>query len=338
MSPFDIKTYKYLLDEKLIAQKPLKSRDQARMMVVDRKTSKIIHDRFCNIEEYLPEKTHIVMNESKVIPARLLGKRELTGGSVEIFLLKKQKDPYVYEVLMRPTKRLKEREKIYFGDRKIYAQIINKEKRLVRFNRKDISSSLKRIGHIPLPPYISRKDGAQDKKDYQTVYARRPGSVASPTAGLHFTSSMLENLKSKHSLSKVTLHINYGTFKPVEESDIRQHKMHIEEYSMSQAVHKRIKKSKKDGNLILAIGTTSSRVLESVAKTKKLSGETNIFIYPGIKMQYVDMLLTNFHLPQSTLLMLVYAFGGVDLMRKSYCEAVREKYRFYSYGDCMLIK
>ena len=333
----NLNRFDYDLPRSLIAQHPLHRRDHARLMVIDRVNQSIFHDVFSNIRSYLPSKSMLVLNDSKVIPARLLSTRS-TGGQVEIFLLRKLEDGYSYEVLMRPTKRLKNGEIIVFGKSQLVAQIVDKEKRIVRFNKKNINAILGRIGHIPLPPYISRLDKAEDKKYYQTVYAKKDGSVASPTAGLHFTSSLLEKIKKDgHAVKKVTLHVSYGTFKPVEEEDVTNHKMHTEEYSLSESIFKSIRCAKEKGRKIVSVGTTSCRTLETVAKNGTLSGSTNIFIYPGCSFQWVDSLITNFHLPKSTLLMLVYAFGGEDLMRKAYQEAIREKYRFYSYGDGMII-
>lgn len=332
-----LQEFSYDLPEELIAQHPLKERDQARLMVVDRRKESITHDVFANAGKYLPSGSLIVFNNSKVIPARLLGKREKTEGRVEIFLLKRLTDGYSYEALIRPLRRLKLEEKIIFNGGKIFARLKDAENKIVRFNRKDIPRYLNQIGHVPLPPYIKRPDEPQDKEYYQTVYARRPGSVASPTAGLHFTRDLIRRLKSEgHRLTQVTLHINYATFSPVKEADITKHKMHEEEYRVTKHAWKEVFKAKENGRKITAVGTTSCRVLETAA-AGKLAGTTNIFIYPGYSFQMTDILLTNFHLPLSTLLMLVYAFGGKELMRRAYKEAIARKYRFYSYGDAMLI-
>ena len=334
----------YKLPESLIAQHPLHRRDQARLMVIDRVKKRIIHDVFANIEEHLPKRSCLVLNDSKVIPARLLGKRA-SGGQVEIFLLNKLNDGYSYETLMRPLKRLKQDEKIIFNGGSLIAQIKDREKRIVRFNLRNISSHLNKIGHIPLPPYIKRPDMAADRKYYQTVYAQKEGSVASPTAGLHFTNRLLKRvIQSGHKVEKVTLHINYATFKPVEEPDITKHKMHFEEYSITKRTLNTVQKVREEGRKIVAIGTTSCRVLETVAKhyvggayMRPVRGSTNIFMYPGYKFLMTDILITNFHLPYSTLLMLVRAFGGSELMTRAYREAIEKKYRFYSYGDAMMI-
>lgn len=327
----------YMLPEHLIAQYPLHRRDQARMMIVDREKKRISHDVFANIGEYLPARSCIVLNDSKVIPARLLGRRA-SGGKVEIFLLNKLSDGYSYETLMRPLKRLKVDEKIEFNGGNLIAQIKDRDKRIVRFNQRNITSHLEKIGHMPLPPYIKRPDRAIDRKYYQTVYAKNAGSVASPTAGLHFTNRLLGRIeKSGHKIEKVTLHINYATFNPVQEQDITKHKMHLEDYSITKKTLSVVQKAKKNGCKVVAIGTTSCRVLEAVATSGKLKGNTDIFMYPGFKFRMADILVTNFHLPYSTLLMLVYAFGGRDLMVKAYKEAIKQKYRFFSYGDAMMI-
>lgn len=218
----------------------------------------------------------------------------------------------------------------------VVAEIL--EKRCVRFNRKNLSPVLKRLGHMPLPPYIKRPDTSADIRDYQTVYARREGSVAAPTAGLHFTRRQLAQLKRQgYAIRQVTLHVNYATFKAVEENNITQHKMHTEAYRVTQSTYTAIQKAKSRGEKIIAVGTTTCRVLETLARTKKLEGETGLFIYPGFPFQMVDCLVTNFHLPRTTLLMLVYAFGGVELMKRAYAEAIQQRYRLYSYGDAMII-
>jgi S-adenosylmethionine:tRNA ribosyltransferase-isomerase len=337
-----LRDFAYVLPEAMIAQQPVRPRDRARLMVVDRGQQTIRHDIFANLGNYLPADTTIVLNDSKVVPARILARRA-TGGEVEIFLLKKLSDGYSFEVMMRPLRRIKPGETIHLNGNGLYAEVTDKDNRIVRFNKKDIASYLKRFGHIPLPPYIRRPDVVSDKKDYQTVYARHPGSVASPTAGLHFTKGLLNRLKRQgHSLQKVTLHINYATFKPVEEEDITRHRMHEEEYSVTNRTFDALQKAKSEGRKIVAVGTTSCRVLETIAcvgngRDRSLRGITNKFIYPGCRFRMTDILVTNFHLPCSTLLMLVSAFGGTDLIKRAYREAVEQNYRFYSYGDAMVI-
>mgnify|MGYP001575144988 FL=1 len=339
------------LPQELVAQYPLEKRDQARLMVIDRQKQAISHDIFANMEKYLPPGSCVVLNDSKVIPARLLGRREKTPGKVEVFLLKKlaHGDGRFYETLIRPLNRLKLNEKIQFNGGSLTAELIDIHKRIVRFNRKDVAAQLKKHGHMPLPPYIKRPDEPLDHKYYQTVYARKPGSVASPTAGLHFTPALLNTLRGKgHGIETVTLHVNLATFRVVETEDITQHQMHTEEYSLTQKSFNAIRQAKTRGSKIVAVGTTSCRVLETIADRNvraqnfvplrgTLQGNTDIFIYPGYAFRAVDILITNFHLPRSTLLMLAYAFGGIKLMKKAYAQAIREKYRFYSYGDAMII-
>jgi len=328
---FRLQSYFYQLPDELIAQEALPDRDRARLLIIDRKQGTIRHDSFNHLNNYLPANSQLIVNNSKVIPARLLGHRA-TGGAVEVFLLNSLEDQFSFEALLRPLKKIREGEVIDFGSG-ISAVLENKEKRIVRFNKKNIIRHLQKVGHIPLPPYIKRLDNARDQEDYQTVYAKLPGSVASPTAGLHFTKGLIKELKVQgHRFSELTLHINYGTFKPVECDDIRLHPMHTEFYSLNKNVI-----PAKEGIYKVAVGTTSCRVLESVARTKVYAGSTDIFIYPGYQFQMVDALITNFHLPYSTLLMLVCAFGGYDLIMKAYKEAIKERYRFYSYGDAMLI-
>lgn len=336
LSEFD-----FNLSQELIAQYPLRQRDQARLMVIDRQKQTIAHDIFANVGKYLPSHSCIVLNDSKVIPARLLGRREKTPGKVEVFLLKKlpSGDGCSYETLIRPLNRLKLNEKIQFNGGSLTAELIDTEKRIVRFNRKDVAAQFKKHGHMPLPPYIKRADEPLDHEYYQTVYARKPGSVASPTAGLHFTPVLLSALRKKgHTIETVTLHVNLATFRIVETQDITQHKMHTEEYALTRKCFDGIQKAKAVKRKIVAVGTTSCRVLETLVKnSSRLTGETDIFIYPGYTFCAADILISNFHLPRSTLLMLVYAFGGTELMKKAYAQAIREKYRFYSYGDAMII-
>lgn len=333
---FDVGAYAYHLPQALIAEHPLKERDQARLMVINRHQQTIDHDIFKNIGKYLPAKSALVVNDSKVIAARLLGIKLSTGAKVEIFLLK-QLDDFHFEALLKPLKRIKEHDPIDLGQG-INVCLVNRESRTVKFNKPNILTVLENIGHIPLPPYIKRQDNADDKVLYQNVYANKLGSVASATAGLHFTQELIDELKAKgHPFLSTTLHIGYGTFKPVEVADIRQHPMHHESYELFSDVYAKLDRFKKDGMPIVAVGTTSCRVLESVALNGVLKGSTNIFIYPGFSFKMVDVLITNFHLPQSTLLMLVSAFGGYDLIKRAYEEAIRAKYRFYSYGDAMII-
>ncbi len=351
---FKLQSYFYKLPDELIAQEPAPNRDSARLLIIDRNQGTIRHDTFNHLNNYLPPNSHLVVNNSKVIPARLLGRRA-TGGAVEVFLLDTLKDGYSFEVLLRPLKKIREGEEINFGSG-FSAVFADKEKRIVRFNKKNIVRHLSKVGHMPLPPYIKRSDTPRDREDYQTVYAKQPGSVASPTAGLHFTKGLIKKLKTKgHRFLELTLHINYATFKPVQCADIRAHVMHTEHYSITPAAYKSLvipkshtvipafstvipaKAGIHNNRSVVAVGTTSCRVLESVAQNQAYTGTTGIFIYPGYKFQVVDALITNFHLPYSTLLMLVCAFGGYDLVMKAYKEAKAKRYRFYSYGDAMLI-
>ncbi len=332
-----LQDFGYDLPQELIAQYPVQKRDQARLMAVNRATGMITHDVFANLGKYLPSQSLLVLNNSKVLPVRLLGKRP-TGGNVEVLLLRKLSDGVSFEALIKPLGRLKMDEKIVFNGSDVYAQLIDPQKKIVRFNQKNIESYLKRIGHMPLPPYIKRPDEPLDRAMYQTVYAKVPGSVASPTAGLHFTPELLKSLKEAgHTIEKVTLHVNYATFKPVQEDDITRHEMYFEDYSVPAKSLESITAARKAGRTIIAVGTTSCRVLETLAGGGKPRGATNIFIYPGFEFKMTDVLITNFHLPFSTLLMLTYAFGGTELMRRAYDEAIARRYRFYSYGDCMFI-
>jgi len=333
-----LELFDYSLPQHLIAQQPLTKRDKARLMIVDKDKNKITHDVFSNIGQYVPKSSLFVLNDSKVVPARLWGRKMRSGGKVEVFLLKKKEDGKTYETLMRPLKRIKEGDDFVFNGGAIKATFIDRKTCLARFNRRNITSFLEAQGHIPLPPYIKRKDSISDRKYYQTVYAKKLGSVASPTAGLHFTKPLINKLKKQgHGFEKVTLHINYGTFKPVEAKNIADHKMHYEEFSVAKSTADKITKAKKNGRKIVSVGTTSTRVIETFAKTGKLKGETNLFIYPGVSFRMTDILITNFHLPLSSLLMLSFAFGGMNLMKEAYREAIKRKYRFYSYGDCMVI-
>ena len=336
-SLFDVRAYHYDLPDDLIAQYPLSRRDGARLMVIDRKTKGIIHDTFANLGQYLPTPSVFVVNNSKVIPARLLGHKVKTGGEVEIFLLKAQGDGVSFEALLRPLKKIKVGEVMAFSHG-VEAVLVDREKRIVRFNKPNILDHLREVGHIPLPPYINRDDEASDHEDYQTVYAKQAGSVAAPTAGLHFSEELIASLKARgDKFLELTLHINYGTFKPVESADIRQHPMHSEPYVINEAIYQDVLKARASGIGVVGVGTTSCRVLESAAISGQLAGETDIFIYPGYEFKRIDHLITNFHLPCSTLLMLVCAFGGYELMMQAYNEAIKERYRFYSYGDAMLI-
>ncbi len=345
-SGMKLSDFDYTLPKDLIAQYPLKRRDNCRLLVVERNSKRIYHDKFSGILKYLPKESCLVLNDSKVIPARLLGRREKTGGKVEILLLKSLKEKNSFNALINPLKKLKIDERIIFNGSKIYAQLVDAKQKVVRFNT-DITKHLNRLGKIPLPPYIKRAAEPLDEEFYQTVYAKRAGSVASPTAGLHFTKALLtRTAKSGIKTAKVTLHVNYATFNPVKTADITQHKMHSEEFSISQKTLKAIKEAKDKGEKIIAVGTTSCRVLETISHLPNwqrqvldsgCQDQTNIFIYPGYQFKLTDCLITNFHFPKTTLFMLVCAFAGRDLIMKAYQQAIDRKYRFYSYGDAMLI-
>jgi S-adenosylmethionine:tRNA ribosyltransferase-isomerase len=335
----DLSVFDYHLPGELVAQYPLRKRDAARLLILDRKTGRLRHDVFLNIGRYLPPKSLVIANDSRVIPARLLGSKARNGAGVEVFLLKPL-DHRTFEVLLRPLRRILPDEVFEFPGG-VRARLIDREKRIVRFEKDNVLRILKDIGHMPLPPYIRRPDGASDHQDYQTVYARRPGSVAAPTAGLHFTIPLIASLKREgHLFSKVTLHVGLGTFKPVEVQDIRGHVMHREDYEIPRRLVSTLTRGPGERPPVVAIGTTSARALESFARTGERCGSTGLFIYPGESprpFRLTDILVTNFHLPRSSLLMLVSAFAGTDLTRQAYAEAVRKKYRFYSYGDAMII-
>ena len=326
LSEFD-----YNLPKELIAQEPLKERSKCRLMVLDRARGAIEHKTFEDIVGYIKPQDLLVLNDTKVIPARLFGKRK-TGGKVEIFLIEK-KNP-TCEALIRPSGRLKEGEKITL-ESGAEAEILGRGEvgRLVRFNR-PIDEILE-SGHVPLPPYIDRDDVADDKSSYQTVYADKEGATASPTAGLHFTKELLAGLKCH--TAYVTLHTNYGTFAPIKVENVENHKMHKEYFEIPAKTIDAINGVKKGDGKVFAVGTTSARSLEYWAKTGKTEGDNDLFVYPGFEFKVVDHLITNFHLPKSTLMLLVSAFAGRDFILEAYRKAVEEKYRFFSYGDSMLI-
>ncbi len=339
LSEFD-----YTLPKELIAKYPLKDRDKCRLMVLDRKKHTIEHRVFEEIIEYFNTGDCLVLNNTKVIPARLFGKRK-TGGKVEIFLLQK-KNP-VCQALVRPSSRLKEGEKIILesGDE---IEILERSEigRNIKFNR-PLDKILEESGHVPLPPYINRADENSDKSDYQTIYGVREGATASPTAGLHFTQELLERVKGQGSaISYITLHTSYGTFAPVKSDDVKNHRMHKEYFELPNETMENVRRTKGRGKKVFAVGTTSNRVLEHCAgeilagaksSGDSVSGHTGLFIYPGYRFKIVDHLITNFHLPKSTLFLLVSAFAGKEFISEAYQKAIEAKYRFYSYGDAMVI-
>jgi S-adenosylmethionine:tRNA ribosyltransferase-isomerase len=335
-----LEAYFYDLPKELIAKTPLPCRDHSRVMCVDREKGEFSELSFFELRDVLTSQDALVFNNSKVISARLLGKT-LTGGGAEVFLLKPLKLKNQWEVLVRPGKKLQVGDFVFFGD-KGSCEILESQEggvRVVSFSLKtSFEEFLEEFGQIPLPPYMERKPSPEDSHRYQTVYASQLGSVAAPTAGLHFTKPLLESLKEKGVfLTEVTLHVGIGTFKPVQVKDIREHQMHEERYSITQAAADSLNKRPH-----ICVGTTSLRSLESAATEKGVilpgEGETNLFISPGYRFKYGHSLITNFHLPGSSLLMLVSALGGYELIKEAYRKAVLEKYRFFSYGDAMWIR
>ncbi len=320
--------FDYPLPKELIAQYPLAERDEAKLLVLDRHKNKIEHRVFKNIKDYLKKEDLLVLNDTKVLPARLVGKRK-TGGNVEILLLER-KAGLTFRVLVRPA-RVKIAERIFFENSKISCLLSAKNE--VVFDAKE-EKEVYALGKMPLPPYIKREAEDKDNIYYQTVYAAYDGSVAAPTAGLHFTKELLNDLKCR--LTYITLHVGYSTFKPVKAENILEHTMEPEEFMVPEKTVQAIEKTRAKGGKIFAVGTTSCRALEAFGQGVR-EGSTNLFIYPGYKFKLVDGLLTNFHLPKTTLFMLACAFGGIDLIKAAYAEAVEKQYRFYSYGDVMLI-
>ncbi len=332
------------LPEELIAQTPLSKRDASRLLVLDKQTGEISHKYFTDIIEYMEKGDTLVLNDTKVMPARLYGIKEETGAIVEVLLLKDEGEN-VWECLTKPAKRVKEGTVISFGEGKLKAKctkVLEDGIRHFTLEYKGILYEiLDELGEMPLPPYIHEK--LKDKDRYQTVYAKNVGSAAAPTAGLHFTQELLNEIKNKGiNIAYITLHVGLGTFRPVNVEDVTRHKMHSEYYIMSEDVANLLNNTRESGHKIIAVGTTSTRTLETIAslygKFKGCSGWTEIFIYPGYKFKGIDYLITNFHLPKSTLVMLVSALAGKDNIMKAYGEAIDKKYRFFSFGDSMLIK
>lgn len=334
----------YDLPQNLIAQTPLSDRTSSRLLVLGKSDGKISHRNFYNIKEYLNPGDCLVVNDTRVIPARLIGEKMGTGAKVE-FLLLTRKSEKEWEVILKPGKKCKPGVKVSFGDGKLVAEIketVNDGNRIVSFEYEGLFENvLDELGEMPLPPYITEK--LEDRERYQTVYSKHSGSAAAPTAGLHFTDELLEEIKAMGvNIAKVTLHVGLGTFRPVKVDDVENHKMHSEFYNITEENVKIINETKKSGGRVISVGTTSTRVLETVATPDGLltpsSGWTDIFIYPPYKFKCADALITNFHLPESTLLMLVSAFSSKENIMKAYEEAVREKYRFFSFGDAMFIQ
>lgn len=339
----DVKDFDYDLPEELIAQDPLEDRSSSRLMVLDKKTGEVSHHIFKEIIKYLRPGDCLVLNNTKVIPARLYGVKEGTMAKIEILLLKRKQND-VWETLVKPGKKAKPGTKIIFGDGILTGEVIDvvdDGNRLIQFFYDGIFEEiLDKLGQMPLPPYITHQ--LKDKNRYQTVYAKYDGSAAAPTAGLHFTKELLNEVKEKGvDIAEVTLHVGLGTFRPVKVDNVLDHHMHSEFYMVSQEAADKINNAKKNGGRIISVGTTSTRTLESAADENGMlhecSGWTDIFIYPGYKFKVIDCLITNFHLPQSTLVMLVSALAGREHILSAYKKAVEEKYRFFSFGDAMFI-
>ncbi len=333
----------YDLPEELIAQTPVEPRDSSRMLVMDRKTGALEHRHFYDITDYLNEGDCLIVNDSRVLPARIFGTKEGTGAQVE-FLLLRQIENKRWETLTKPGKKAKIGTKFIFGDglmTAVVTDVTDEGNRIVDFECEDsIYEVLDKLGQMPLPPYIHEK--LKDKERYQTVYSRELGSAAAPTAGLHFTKELMEKVRAKGvNIGYVTLHVGLGTFRPVKVDDVTKHHMHSEHYEIPEETARLINETKRNGKRVIAVGTTSCRTLESVAKKEGCvcpsEGWTDIFIYPGFEFRVLDGLITNFHLPESTLIMLVSAFAGFDNVMNAYKTAVEERYRFFSFGDCTLI-
>ncbi|WP_096269562.1 tRNA preQ1(34) S-adenosylmethionine ribosyltransferase-isomerase QueA [Paucisalibacillus globulus] len=340
----NIEDFDFELPEDLIAQTPLKNRSASRLMVLDKATRELDHKHFTDIKDYLKSGDCLVLNDTKVLPARLYGVKEDTGGKVEVLLLK-QNEGDTWEVLAKPAKRIKVGTKLIFGDGQLKAtckEILEHGGRILDFEYNGIFYEvLEELGEMPLPPYI--KEQLPEKDRYQTVYAKEEGSAAAPTAGLHFTEELLEEIKSMGvTIAFITLHVGLGTFRPVSVENIDDHQMHSEFYMMSKETANTLTEIRDNGGRIISVGTTSTRTLETITRDNngefvESSGWTDIFIYPGFEFKAIDGLITNFHLPKSTLIMLVSAFSDRDFILKAYNEAVKEKYRFFSFGDAMFI-
>ena len=339
-----VEDFDYYLPEELIAQTPLVKRDESRLLVLDKETGEVEHKKFYDIIDYLNPGDTLVLNDTKVLPARLIGTKEETGAVIEILLLKNIEGDK-WECLVKPARRIKEGTIVSFGDGKLKAKCCGVFDAGIRHFELIYSGilmeTLEELGTMPLPPYIHEK--LEDQSLYQTVYAKEVGSAAAPTAGLHFTEELLEKIKDKGiNIAYVTLHVGLGTFRPVSVENIEEHEMHSEFYSMSASVAKLLNETKKSGHNIVAVGTTSTRTLETIAtkygEFRECNGWTNIFIYPGYEFKGINKLITNFHLPKSTLVMLVSALAGRENILNAYKIAVEDKYRFFSFGDAMFIK
>ena len=336
--------FDYDLPQELIAQDPLEQRDSSRLLILDKETGERTHKIFHDIIDYLHEGDCLVINNTKVIPARLIGEREGTGGKVEVLLLKRRSDN-VWETLVKPGKKARPGMRLSFGGGLLHAEVqevVDEGNRLIRFEYEGIFEEiLDQLGQMPLPPFITHQ--LKDKNRYQTVYAKYEGSAAAPTAGLHFTEELLDQIQEKGvKIARVTLHVGLGTFRPVKVEDVTEHHMHTEFYHVSEEAADIINETKKQGGRVICVGTTSCRTIESAADDQGIvhatEGDTDIFIYPGYQFKVLDCLITNFHLPESTLLMLVSALAGKENIMAAYREAVEMRYRFFSFGDAMFIK
>ena len=344
MTNFKTSDFYYELPERLIAQTPIKERDHSRLLVLDKKTGETEHKHFFNLIEYLKAGDCLVINDTKVLPARLFGNRKDTKTVIEILLLKRI-DKARWEILVKPGKKAKIGTEIVFEEKLLTGKIVDileEGNRIIEFEYEGIFEEiLDKLGEMPLPPYIHEK--LQDKDRYQTIYAKHLGSAAAPTAGLHFNDKLLEEIEKKDvNIARLTLHVGLGTFRPVKSEYINEHIMHSEYYELNENEANKISIAKNSGHKVIAVGTTSVRTLETIAddqgRVNKSRGWTNIFIYPGCKFKVVDSLVTNFHLPESTLIMLVSALAGKENIMKAYREAVEKEYRFFSFGDAMYIK
>lgn len=346
MNPETLKTSDFYFDlpPELIAQDPLADRSASRLLVLDKNTGETRHEHFKNIIDYLNPGDVLVLNNTRVLPARLHGIREGTGASIEVLLLRRREKD-VWETLVKPGKKVKPGVMLKFGDGLLRGEvldIVEEGNRLIRFRYEGIFEEvLDRLGEMPLPPYITHK--LEDKNRYQTVYAKYDGSAAAPTAGLHFTEDLLKQIEEKGvKLAYVTLHVGLGTFRPVKADLITEHHMHSETYQITAQAARLINEAKESGHRVICVGTTSCRTLESAADErgvlKECCGDTEIFIYPGYRFKVLDALITNFHLPESTLVMLVSALAGRENVLRAYQEAVKERYRFFSFGDCMFVQ
>ena len=346
MESMNLHDFYYDLPQELIAQDPLSDRSSSRLMVLDKKTGEIQHKIFKDVIDYLNPGDCLVINDTKVIPARLIGEKVGTGAAIEVLLLTRKQDlKDTWEVLVKPGKKAKIGTQISFGGGKLIGEIVDiveEGNRMIQFTYDGIFEEiLDELGQMPLPPYITHR--LEDKNRYQTVYAKHEGSAAAPTAGLHFTKELLNEIKEKGvEIANVTLHVGLGTFRPVKVENVLEHHMHSEFYDVEEEEAKKINECRKNGGRVIAVGTTSCRTLESVTGedgiVKAGNGWTEIFIYPGYKFKAIDCLITNFHLPESTLLMLVSALAGKEHIMAAYKEAVKERYRFFSFGDAMFIQ